>query len=76
MSQNDFEWNTAKQDGDVVVPSQSAIAVYANSDGDIVIRREAYHLVEDEDVFIVIPRKAGANIARAINRTMRESAGS
>lgn len=54
----DFDWTV----GEVVVKSVSAIAVYNNGDGDIVIRQEG----RDEDPFIVIPKSHAKAVVKAI----------
>ncbi|MDW9773068.1 hypothetical protein GOA89_14770 [Sinorhizobium meliloti] len=71
----EFDWKIAREEGDVVVRSQSAIAVYANTNGDVVIREEQ-SIWGDEDTFIVIPREHATKIAEKVNAVLRESAGS
>lgn len=48
MSSDDFKWG----DEDTVIPSVSAVAVYKNPNGDVVIRQENSL---DDDSVIVIP---------------------
>jgi hypothetical protein len=49
MSEN-FSWD----DGNVIIESVSAVAVYSNPKGHLVIRQEARGN-HDEDAFIIIP---------------------
>ncbi|MDH2381188.1 hypothetical protein [Bradyrhizobium sp. CER78] len=69
MSDN-FSW--ADKDC-VVVPSQDAIAVYANANNDLVIRRERTW-DEDEDTFIVISRRYTRTVIEAMERVLKETA--
>ena len=66
----DFQWAS---DEDVIVREQSAIAVYANRQGGIVIRQErAWD--EDSDVFIVIQPVFAATVASSIMRALGDNA--
>lgn len=49
---DDFNWNEAREAGQVVVPEQQAIAVYENPHGDVVLRQEAP--MGDDDHFIYV----------------------
>lgn len=46
-----------------VIPSVRAVAVYTNTDGDIVIRQEGW---PDEDAVIVVPRSAVNSLVEAL----------
>jgi hypothetical protein len=66
---DDFSWSDKES---VVVHPQDAIAVYANGNNDIVIRRErAWN--EEEDSFIVISRQHARTVVEAIERVLKES---
>ena len=67
----DFNWQDNEEA--IVIPRQDAIAVYANPDGDVVIRRER-DWNEQDDVFIVINRKCVHSVIEAMERTLSESA--
>ena len=49
----EFDW--LKDEGDVVLPSQAAIALYFNRRGDLVIRQEA-DFARDEDSFVYVEK--------------------
>lgn len=69
---DEFKWNDRES---VVVKSQDAIAVYANDDNDLVIRRQqAWD--EDEDVFIVISRQYARHVIEAMERVLKETGNS
>lgn len=60
---DEFNW---KEDKDsVVFPSTQGVAVYANGQGEIVIRQQAGPL-DDDDSFVVIPRDQVAAVILAI----------
>jgi hypothetical protein len=63
---SEFSWSG----DDVVVPSVAAVAVYKNTDGDVVIRRERDGMSESEDCIIVVPREYARRIAEEINRIL------
>jgi len=66
---DDFDWGDKDS---VVVKSQDAIAVYANGDNDLVIRRQqAWD--ENEDVFIVISRNYARHVIEAMERVLKET---
>jgi hypothetical protein len=68
---DDFDWS----DRDcVVVKSQDAVAVYANNDGDLVIRRER-SWNEEDDTLIVISRQHVRRIIEAMERVLKETSG-
>ena len=55
----------------VVVRQQDAIAVYSNSDGDLVIRRRrAWD--EDDDVWIVVAQTQIRTVIDAMERVLKE----
>lgn len=66
---DDFDWSDKES---VVVRPQDAIAVYANGDNDIVVRRER-SWNEDDDVFIIISRQHCRAVIEAMERTLRET---
>lgn len=48
-----FDWHGKREDGSsVVVPSQAAIAVYTNVNGDIVIRQQDSDATEDRIIVL------------------------
>lgn len=61
MSGNEFAW----EDEDIVLRSVSAIAVYSNPAGDVVIRQQ--DPMGDEDQVIVIPRDRVFMVADALH---------
>jgi hypothetical protein len=65
---SEFKWNDTQS---VVVKQQDAIAVYANPDDDIVIRRrQAWD--EQDDVFIVIGQTQARTVIAAMERVLKE----
>jgi hypothetical protein len=67
----EFKWNDTQS---VVVKQQDAIAVYANPDDDIVIRRrQAWD--EQDDVFIVIGQTQARTVIAAMERVIKEIEG-
>ncbi len=56
MTTNEFSWKEAEVGGDVVVRSVQAIAVYSNSNNDVVIRQQKGGLEHDQDSFVVFPK--------------------
>ncbi|MCK1553128.1 hypothetical protein IVB11_29840 [Bradyrhizobium sp. 177] len=67
---DDFNWNDRES---VVVKPQDAIAVYANDDNDLVIRRQqAWD--ENEDTFVVISRQSARHVIEAMERVLKETA--
>ncbi|MBL0418985.1 hypothetical protein JI739_01375 [Ramlibacter sp. AW1] len=52
--------------------SASALAVYTNGDGDVVIRHR--DVLEDCDTLMVIPPEFAARLAQAIGRAARRAA--
>lgn len=67
---DEFDWQKGKDA--VVVPRQEAVAVYINDAKDIVIRREKEWPIEQDDVFIVIPRVSARRFIEALERVLRE----
>ena len=65
----DFDWYSADNKDDIVVPSVQAIAVYMNGNADIVIRQQ--DPMGDEDSIIVIPRSQAKALAKAITETAK-----
>jgi hypothetical protein len=67
----DFSW---RETDVVVVRQQDAIAVYRNSDGDLVIRRRrAWD--EDEDVWIVVAQTQIRTVIDAMEMVLKEVQG-
>ena len=56
MTNNDFSWKEAEAEGDVVVRSVQAIAVYINGNNDVVIRQQKGEHEHDQDSFVVLPK--------------------
>lgn len=67
---DEFDWRKDKDA--VVVPRQEAVAVYINDAKDIVIRREKEWPMEQDDVFIVIPRVSARRFVEALEHVLRE----
>lgn len=65
---NGFDWSDKEA---VVVPQQDAIAVYANPDGELVIRRRR-DWDEDEDKVIVVSALNISSLIEAMQRVYRE----
>jgi len=65
---DEFNWNETDS---MVVRSQSAIAVYANPAGDLVVRRQQ-EWNENEDVFIVIAKTQVRTVIDAMERVLKE----
>jgi hypothetical protein len=63
---DDFNWNTAVDEGTVVVRHQPAIAVYTNPHDEVVIRQEG-HYGPDEDQFIYLTRE---NVRKVVNKVL------
>jgi hypothetical protein len=61
-----FPWNDPQS---VIVKQVDAIAVYRNSDGDIVIRQ--HRPMANEDPCIVVPPEEVENLIEAIHRGMK-----
>ncbi len=71
VENSEFKWNDPET---VVVKQQDAIAVYANPDDDIVIRRrQAWD--EQDDVFIVIGQTQARTVIAAMERVLKEIEG-
>lgn len=68
---SDFDWLDEKDS--VIVPHQSAIAVYANSNGDCVIRSQK-DWNEDDDPYVVIAKKNIPSVIAALQKYLSESA--
>jgi len=66
---SDFDW---REDSDIVVQSQQALAVYLNGSGAIVVRQEGMPY-DDEDDIIVIQAINAEAVAKAIMACARES---
>lgn len=71
---SDFDWDGARDEGDLVIPHQAATAVYANPHGHVVIRQEGHH-GPDEDAWIVIAPANARRVATAILRCAARLAG-
>ena len=61
---DEFSWD----DDSVVVESISAVAVYTNPKGNIVIRQQDEYGAFGEDAFIVIPRDKVKEVIAALSR--------
>jgi hypothetical protein len=60
----DFDW---KDDADCIVQhSTPTVAVFTNTNGDIVIRKQREDMYEEHDAFIVISRGNARTVAQAI----------
>ncbi len=65
---DEFNWNETES---MAVRPQSAIAVYANPDGDLVVRRRQ-EWDEDQDVWIVIARTQVRTVIDAMERVLKD----
>ncbi len=63
-----FDWSKAE---DLAVPQQDAIAVYANADGEMIIRRQK-DWNETEDTVIVVAPAYIDRLIGAMQRVARE----
>ncbi len=61
---NNFDWNSE----DVIVKPVDAIAVYTNTNGDIVIRQQSPH--NGEDQIVVVPV---SHVQSVVNALMAEA---
>lgn len=64
----DFSWNNSDA---IAVRQQDAIAVYANPDGDMVVRRRR-DWNEDDDVWIVVARDQVRTVISAMEKVLIE----
>jgi hypothetical protein len=64
---SEFDWH---RDPDVVVPDQSAVAVYENTSGAIVIRQQGHY--PDDDQWVIIQRENLAPLIAALQRLAQE----
>jgi hypothetical protein len=67
-SQNGFDWTDNKA---VAVNQQDAIAVYANENGEVVIRRQKDWNEDDDSIIVVAPAYV-RQLVEAIERTFKE----
>lgn len=67
---NDWKWNDEASKELTVFPTVSAVAVYSNPDGDIVVRQEG-HMGED-DAVIIIPRIHAAAVISAVQAELEQ----
>jgi hypothetical protein len=68
MMSDEFSWNDTDS---LVVRQQNAIAVYANPNGDLVVRRKQ-DWNEEDDVWIVIARTQVRTVIDAMNRVLKD----
>ena len=66
-STEDFNWSNSDS---VVVKTLAGIAVYTNTQGDIVIRQETITDFQNEDSFIIIPRDRLPDVIAAIQKEL------
>lgn len=59
----DWSWSEAQENGDLVVKQVDAIAIYTNTNGEIVIRQR--NTIE-EDSLVVFPKEYADSIISAI----------
>lgn len=64
---SEFDWDKKEFDGDIAFRSVRGIAVYMNSNGDVVIRQQAGPL-DDEDTIITLPLEHVEKLIQAINQ--------
>lgn len=66
---SEFEWG---KDADAVVfPTTSAVAVYVNGSGDLVIRQEASEIGDHDDT-VVVPRMFVSRLVEMIQALMKD----
>ena len=58
------EWNWSNSEGDLVVQSVRGVAVYENTNGDIVIRQQGES--GEDDSLIIFPKSYAHQVAAAI----------
>lgn len=68
---NDWKWHDEDGKELTVFPTVSAVAVYSNPNGDIVVRQEG-HMGEDDSV-IVIPRIHAGAVISAMQSELEQS---
>jgi hypothetical protein len=79
MDENSFDWD-ARDNKDVVIPRVDAIAIYTNSDKDIVIRqRDAIPAdistspyAQPEDGFVILPRQHLPKVIQRLKELLAE----
>lgn len=69
---NNWKWNDEDNKALTVFPTVSAVAVYTNPDGDIVVRQEGY--MGGDDSIIVIPRIHAGAVISAIQAELEQEA--
>jgi hypothetical protein len=66
----DFNWHGEDEKEDIIIPRVDAIAVYTNSNGDVVIRQQ--DSMGDEDSIVIIPRLHVQTVIAAINHQLND----
>lgn len=69
MAEDEDKFDWSPENPNVIIRPQEAVAVYANPDNDIVIRRERMW-DEEDDTFVVIPRNGARRFIEAIERLL------
>lgn len=68
----DWKWGDDSTKECTVFPTVSAVAVYTNPHGNIVIRQEGY--AGEDDSVIIIPRSHVASVIRALQAESEQEA--
>ncbi|WP_432379659.1 hypothetical protein [Duganella sp. P38] len=66
----DWDWNSASARESLVLPRVDALAIYANSNGEIVLRQQG--MDGNEDSIIIIPKSQAPEVVAAINNMLTE----
>ena len=65
-------WDGENAKESTVVPSVQAVAVYTNTEGNVVIRQQDFY--GEDDHIIVLPRTMVAKVAEAMKREAKNAA--
>lgn len=66
----EWDWYSDENKESIVVPSVSAVAVYTNNHGDIVLRQQ--DSMGEEDSVIILPRSLAATVVQAITNELKD----
>lgn len=61
----DWDWNSASARESLVLPRVDALAIYANSNGEIVLRQQG--MDGSEDSIVIIPKSQAQEVINAIS---------
>lgn len=66
----DWDWNSASARESLVLPRVDALAIYANSNGEIVLRQQG--MDGNEDSIIIIPKTQAPEVVAAITSMLAD----